>query len=357
MARAHPHPPAADGAQDALNETAPLLVVRDLRTYLTTKAGIVKAVDGVSFHLRAGETLGIVGESGSGKSMTARSILRMEPQPAAEIVGGEVLLNGEDLLSKTEEEMRAVRGKRISMILQDPQTSLNPVFTVGNQIMEAVRIHDERKSDRPTLQRRVVDLLRQVNVAAPEKRVGDYPHEMSGGMKQRVVGAIAISSEPDIIIADEPTTSLDLTIQAQYLRLLKEIQRRTGAAIIFITHDFGIVARMCDRVAVMYAGRIVEQGDVRAIFNQPSHPYTHALIHSVPQVERRVKRLFTIPGQPPLPGMEFQGCPFADRCAYVDERCRQEHPPAFAGRSGNAGHAAECWRLEDPSWQPNPYSA
>jgi oligopeptide/dipeptide ABC transporter ATP-binding protein len=354
MARAKQ--PAAVDAQGVHGETAPLLEVRDLHTHLTTKAGVVKAVDGVSFYLRAGETLGIVGESGSGKSMTARSILGMEPKPAAEIVAGEVLLDGENLLTKTEEEMREVRGKRISMILQDPQTSLNPVFTVGNQIMEAVRIHD-RRSDRKTLHRRVVDLLRQVNVAAPEKRVGDYPHEMSGGMKQRVVGAIAISSEPDIIIADEPTTSLDLTIQAQYLRLLREIQERTGAAIIFITHDFGIVARMCDRVAVMYAGRMVEQGDVRAIFNTPSHPYTHALINSVPQVEKRVERLFSIPGQPPMPGMEVEGCPFADRCAYADERCTQEHPPEFAGRSGKAGHTAECWRLEDPSWQPNPYSA
>jgi len=349
--------PGTVGGKGPQSEAPPLLEVRDLQTHLTTKAGVVKAVDGVSFYLRAGETLGIVGESGSGKSMTARSILGMEPKPAAEIVGGEVLLNGENLLAKTEEEMRAVRGKRISMILQDPQTSLNPVFTVGNQIMEAVRIHDARKSDRKTLQQRVVDLLRQVNVAAPEKRVNDYPHEMSGGMKQRVVGAIAISSEPDIIIADEPTTSLDLTIQAQYLRLLRQIQERTGAAIIFITHDFGIVARMCDRVAVMYAGRMVEQGDVRAIFNKPSHPYTHALINSVPQVEKRVERLYSIPGQPPMPGVELKGCPFADRCEYVDERCRQEHPPEFAGRSGDASHTAECWRLEDPSWQPKPYSA
>ncbi len=356
MAQAHHHQPAPDGATVAANESAPLLEVRDLSTHLTTKAGVVKAVDGVSFHLRAGETLGIVGESGSGKSMTARSILRMEPKPAAEIVGGEALLNGEDLLTKTEDEMRAVRGKRISMILQDPQTSLNPVFTVGNQIMEAARIHDPR-SDRKSLQQRVVDLLRQVNVAAPEKRVNDYPHEMSGGMKQRVVGAIAISSEPDIIIADEPTTSLDLTIQAQYLRLLRQIQERTGAAIIFITHDFGIVAKMCDRVAVMYAGRIVEQGDVRAIFSQPSHPYTHALINSVPQVEKRVERLYSIPGQPPMPGAEITGCPFADRCEYADDRCRQERPPSYAGRSGNDGHSAECWRLEDPSWQPKPYSA
>lgn len=349
--------PATVGGEAVENDTAPLLEVRDLRTYLTTKSGVVKAVDGVNLHLRAGETLGIVGESGSGKSMTARSILRMEPKPAAEIVGGEVLLNGEDLLSKTEEEMRAVRGAQISMIMQDPQTSLNPVFTIGNQIMEAVRIHDAQKRDRKSLRRRVVELLRQVNVAAPEERVTDYPHEMSGGMKQRVVGAIAISSEPNIIIADEPTTSLDLTIQAQYLRLLKEIQERTGTAIIFITHDFGIVAGMCDRVAVMYAGRIVERGDVRAIFNSPSHPYTHALIHSVPQVDKRVSRLFSIPGQPPVPGVEIKGCPFADRCEYVDERCRQEHPPEYAGRSGTAGHSAECWRLEDPNWRPNPYSA
>jgi oligopeptide/dipeptide ABC transporter ATP-binding protein len=341
----------ADGSR-----TDPLLKVRDLRTYLTTKAGIVKAVDGVSFDLRAGETLGIVGESGSGKSMTARSILRLEPKPAAQIIGGEVLLEGENLLTKSEKEMRAVRGKRISMILQDPQTSLNPVFTIGNQIMEAVRIHDGRGRSRKTLIERVVALLRQVNVAAPEKRVGDYPHEMSGGMKQRVVGAIAISSKPHIIIADEPTTALDLTIQAQYLRLLKEIQQQSGAAILFITHDFGIVAKMCDRVAVMYAGRIVEQGDVRAIFNHPSHPYTHALINSVPKVEKRVTRLYSIPGQPPTPGVDLKGCPFAARCEYADERCKEERPPQYDGRSGNAGHVAACWRLEDPQWRPSPYS-
>lgn len=334
-----------------------ILDVQDLRTHLTTRAGVVKAVDGVSFKVHAGETLGIVGESGSGKSMTARSILRMEPQPAAKIVSGQVLLNGEDLIQKSEKEMREIRGKHISMILQDPQTSLNPVFTIGDQIIEAAKIHGDKGMSRQGLRQRAVDLLRQVNVAAPEKRVSDYPHEMSGGMKQRAVGAIAISSQPEIIIADEPTTSLDLTIQAQYLRLLKEIQQETGAAIIFITHDFGIVAKMCDRVAVMYAGRIVEQGDVRSIFNSPSHPYTHALIHSVPLIEKRVSRLFSIPGQPPVPGTVITGCPFADRCEYVDDRCRTERPPELPGLSGKTDHNADCWRLEDPKWQPKPYSA
>lgn len=332
-----------------------VLEVNDLRTHLTTRRGTVRAVEGVNLYLRAGETLGIVGESGSGKTMTARSILRMEPKPAGHIVSGEILLNGVDLVQKSEREMRRIRGKEISMILQDPQTSLNPVFTIGNQIGEGISIHD-RSLHRKTVRRRVVDLLRKVNVAAPERRVKNYPHEMSGGMKQRVVGAIAISSYPKIIIADEPTTSLDLTIQAQYLRLLREIQQEAGAAMIFITHDFGIVAKMCDRVAVMYAGRIVEEGEVRSIFNHPSHPYTHALINSVPKVEKRVKRLFSISGQPPALWEEMPGCPFAPRCEYADDRCRTEHPGAFAGLSGTKEHSANCWRLEDPSWRPKHFS-
>jgi oligopeptide/dipeptide ABC transporter ATP-binding protein len=346
---------SGDRRVDALSGTDKVLEVSDLRTYLYTQKGVVRAVDGVSFYLHAGETLGIVGESGSGKTMTARSILRMEPYPAAQIVSGEIRINGRDVSNKSEKEMRRIRGKEISMILQDPQTSLNPVYTVGDQILEGVRVYD-KTSDRKALRTRVIDLLRQLNVAAPEKRVTDYPHEMSGGMKQRVVGSIAISSSPQIIIADEPTTSLDLTIQAQYLRLLRQIQRDTGSAMIFITHDFGIVAKMCERVAVMYSGKIVEEGSVRSIFNHPSHPYTHALINSVPKVERRVNRLFSIPGQPPPPGQEIKGCPFAPRCEYSDQRCTEEYPPTFAGLSGEKEHRADCWRLEDVSWEPKPFS-
>jgi oligopeptide/dipeptide ABC transporter ATP-binding protein len=317
-----------------------ILEVEDLHTYCFTRWGLVKAVDGVTFSLRQGEALGIVGESGCGKTMTALSLLRLVPRPAARIVRGAIRLAGEDLLAKSEREMRRIRGRRISMILQDPQTSLNPVFTVGNQVIEALRIH--HRDGRRSLVRRAVDSLKQVRVAAPERRVRDYPHQVSGGMKQRIVGAIAISCEPRVIIADEPTTSLDVTIQAQYLRLLREIQEATNLALIFITHDFGIVAKMCDRVMVMYAGRVVESGPVRAIFSRPSHPYTQALLHSVPRMDEEVLRLHSITGQPPALWDLPEGCRFAARCPHVDDRCRREYPPSFPAGDG---HTADCWRL------------
>lgn len=322
-----------------------VLQVEDLRTYCSSRWGVVKAVDGVSFYVRQGETLGIVGESGCGKTMTSLSILRLVPEPAARIVQGKVLLQGENLLDKTEKEMRGIRGRRISMILQDPQTSLNPLFTIGNQLIEAIKIH--HKSKPRELVERAINALKHVRVAAPERRVDDYPHQMSGGMKQRVVGAIAMSCEPHVIIADEPTTSLDVTIQAQYLRLLREIQEETGLSIIFITHDFGIVAKMCDRVMVMYAGRIVETGSVRDIFNHPSHPYTQALLNSVPKLEERSDRLYSIEGQPPALWNLSEGCRFAARCPHTEERCEREYPPSFAL---SEGHTANCWRLEG-AWQ------
>lgn len=321
-----------------------ILEVEDLHTYFYNRATITKAVDGVSFFLRQGETLGIVGESGCGKTMTALSLLRLVPQPAGKIVSGEIRLNGEDILQKSDDEMRQIRGRQISMILQDPQTSLNPVFTIGNQLMEALGM--ARREGRKNMVTRAVDALRNVNVAAPERRLEDFPHQMSGGMKQRVVGAIALSCEPGVIIADEPTTALDVTIQLQYLRLLKEIQAETGLAIIFITHDFGVVARMCDRVAVMYAGRVVENGPVREIFNEPSHPYTRALIDSVPKLEERTERLYSIEGQPPLLSQLPEGCRFADRCEYARDRCYGEYPNSYTVREG---HTADCWRL-DESW-------
>ncbi len=321
-----------------------ILEVNDLRTYFFNRFSTVKAVDGISFNLRQGETLGIVGESGCGKTMTALSLLRLVPKPAGRIVDGQILLNGEDLLQKSEEEMRLVRGRQISMILQDPQTSLNPVFTIGNQLIEALGM--ARKEGRKSMLARAVQALRQVNVAAPERRLEDYPHQMSGGMKQRVVGAIAMSCEPGLIIADEPTTALDVTIQLQYLRLLKDIQLNTGLAIIFITHDFGVVARMCDRVAVMYAGRIVEQGTVRELFNNPSHPYTQALIASVPKLEERVDRLYSIEGQPPLLSDLPPGCRFEERCPHAAERCLAEYPSSFTVETS---HTADCWKL-DPTW-------
>jgi oligopeptide/dipeptide ABC transporter ATP-binding protein len=323
-----------------------VLEVKDLHAYLHTRWGVVRAVDGVSFVLREGETLGLVGESGCGKTMTGLSVLRLLPEPAGRIVSGQVLLEGEDLVAKTESQMQHVRGKRVSMILQDPQTSLNPVFSIGMQVIEAIRMHVA--AARQALVRLAEEALRRVRVAAPEQRMRAFPHQMSGGMKQRVVGAIAVAGEPRVLIADEPTTALDVTIQLQYLTLLKELQARTRLALLFITHDFGIVARLCDRVAVMYAGRIVETGPTRELFRAPRHPYTQALMASVPRMEARVERLPSIEGQPPPLHALPAGCRFAARCAHADDRCREEYPPVFAV---GPAHSAACWRAE-PSTLP-----
>ena len=317
--------------------------VNDLHTYFFNRRGVTKAVDGVSFSIHEGETLGIVGESGCGKTMTALSLLRLIPKPAARIVSGEILLDGQDLVSLSDSEMREVRGRKISMILQDPQTSLNPVFTIGNQLIEALGARGKR--GRKEMVAQAMEGLRNVKVAAPERRLEDYPHQMSGGMKQRVIGAIAVSASPKIIIADEPTTALDVTIQLQYLRLLKEIQAETGLAIIFITHDFGIVARMCDRVAVMYAGRIVEQADVRDLFNKPHHPYTQALMDSVPKMDR-TDRLRAIDGQPPPLWDLPEGCRFASRCSNVKDLCRNEYPNTSLLDNN---HSVACW-MNQTEW-------
>lgn len=319
-----------------------VLQVQNLKTYFQTKWGTVKAVDGVSFDLRRGETMGIVGESGCGKSVTMLSLMRLVPEPPGRIVEGSIILEGEDLLQLSEAEMTAVRGKRIALIVQDPMTSLNPVFSIGNQVMEAIRIHQHLPKKGVIAS--ALDVLRKVNIPAAEVRMRDYPHQMSGGMRQRVVGAIAISCQPTVLIADEPTTSLDVTIQAQYLKLLNDIKRESNISLIFITHDFGIVAKMCDRVSVMYAGKIVESGSVRDIFNNPSHPYTEALLASVPKMEEDVDRLYSIEGQPPTLHDLPPGCPFAPRCQYVMERCRAEYPPQFRA---NEDHYAACWRLND----------
>jgi len=287
-----------DGFGESAMSDEVVVEVNDLQTYFTTRWGTVKAVDGLSFHVKRGETLGIVGESGSGKSVTALSLMRLVPSPPGQIVGGQVLLNGRNTLEISEREMTAVRGGEISMILQDPMQALNPVFNIQNQVGEAIKIHQKLSGE--ALWDKVVDSLQKVRIPAPETRAKDYPHQLSGGMRQRVVGAIGISSSPAVIIADEPTTSLDVTIQAAYLRLLRQIQQEEGVGIIFITHDFGIVAKMCDRVAVMYAGRIVEVAEVRTIFNEPLHEYTKALIGSVPKLEEKTGRLPQIEGQPPL---------------------------------------------------------
>ena len=315
-----------------------ILKVEDLRTHFFTRTGVVKAVGGISFELHKGETLGIVGESGSGKSMTAWSILGLVPKPAGRIVGGDIIYQGESLLGKSPAEMREIRGSGICMVMQDPLTSLNPVFNIGNQIIESLKM-DGNLSLR-LLRQKAIDLLTNVRIPAPETRLAGFPHQMSGGMRQRVVGAIAISRSPNILIADEPTTSLDATIQLQYLRLLKDIQAESGAAIIFITHDFGIVARMCDRVAVMYAGKMVEQSQVEPLFDDPAHPYTEALLKSVPDLDLDVDLLPSIEGQPPSLDDLPPGCAFAPRCPYVFDKC-SEFPPQFVI---DAGHTALCWR-------------
>ena len=319
-----------------------VLEVQDLQVYFYTRWGLVKAVDGVSFSIRNGETLGIVGESGSGKSVTALAIMRLVPSPPGKIVGGHVSLDGTDTLSLSEGQMEQMRGRDVAMIFQDPMTSLNPVFSIGNQVGETLRIHQQLKGK--TLAQRVIEALRLVRIPAPETRVRDYPHQMSGGMRQRIVGAIATSCQPKVLIADEPTTSLDLTIQAQYLQLLKQLQQETGVGMIFITHDFGIVADVCDRVAVMYAGRIVEEGEVREIFNNPSHPYTQALLASLPKLDEKAERLYSIDGQPPRLYDLPPGCSFAPRCPFAREVCGEEYPHQTPV---TPGHFARCWKLVD----------
>lgn len=316
-----------------------LLQVEDLRTSFFTRQGEVKAVDGVSFSVNEGETFGIVGESGCGKTVTGLSILRLLPEPAGMIVGGKIILDGTNLLELSKKEMRAIRGRMISMILQDPMTSLNPVYPIGDQIAESVRLHQHQPDDK--VREEVISALRLLKIPAPEMRLRDYPFQMSGGMRQRVVGAIAMSCYPRLLIADEPTTALDATIQAQYLALFKEIQKTTHVAIIFITHDFGVVANMCHRVGVMYAGKIVETAKTRELFHAPKHPYTSALIESVPRLDRKDERLYSIEGQPPSLMNLPPGCRFFPRCSEAREVCSEQEPPEV--EIGD-GHSVACWK-------------
>ena len=329
-----------DGALPAggPDDARPLLEVQDLRAYFFTRRGPVKAVDGVSFAIRRGEVLALVGESGSGKSITCHAILGLMPKPAGRIVDGRILFDGEDLVRKSEREMRRYRGRRLSMILQDPMMSLNPAYAIGNQVGEAVHIHQGHRGAR--LRERVVSILRRVRIPAPEMRLGDYPHQLSGGMRQRVVGAICLSCEPDLLIADEPTTALDLTIQSQYLDLLKDLQRQSRFALLFVTHDFGVVAKICDRAAVMYAGRIVEIGPVERLFDAASHPYTRALLSALPRRGSKGRRLPHIEGQPPSLLNPMAGCRFAPRCPEAHDRCWREAPPETALA---ADHRVACW--------------
>jgi len=319
--------------------TQPLLELENLSTHYVSAQGtrVVRAVDEVSLRINAGETLGIVGESGAGKSTLALTILRLLP-PAARIAGGKLLFEGEDLLEKSDVEMRRVRGKRIAMILQDPMASLNPLFTIGDQVAEPIRVHEG--AGRAAAWSRACELLKAVRIPSPQTRLRQHPHEMSGGMRQRIVGAIAISCEPRLLIADEPTTSLDLTIQAQYLNLLRELQRAHGLALIFITHNLGIVAKMCDQLAVMYAGRVVESGPVRQLFRAPIHPYTRALLSSIPRMSDKCERLTAIDGQPPDLAALPPGCAFGPRCPSAFDRCRETAPPVL---KPSDSRTVRCW--------------
>ena len=318
-----------------------ILQVEDLRTSFYTRAGEVKAVDGVTFHVDEKETFGLVGESACGKTVTGLSLLRLLPEPAGRIVGGKIILNGRNILELSKKEMRSVRGKEISMILQDPMTSLNPVYTVGNQIAESIKLHQGLQDEKVTDE--VISALRLLKIPAPESRLRDYPFQMSGGMRQRVVGAIAMSCRPNLLIADEPTTALDATIQAQYIALFQDVQRTTNVGILFITHDFGVVAKMCHRVGVMYAGRIVETATTSRIFKNPRHPYTVALINSVPRLEEKDKRLFSIEGQPPSLLNLPPGCRFAARCDQVMDKCREQQPLEV---DIGDGHLVSCWKVK-----------
>jgi len=323
---------------------APLLQVSDLETHYVTFGGarIVKAVDGISFTLHEGETLGIVGESGCGKTTTCQSIVGLLPA-AARIVGGSIRFRGEELTQKRPREMRHIRGAQIAMILQDPMASLNPLFSIYRQVAEPAYYH--RAIRGRSLRERVKELLNAVRIPSPAMRMREYPHQMSGGMRQRIVGAIALAGGPRLIIADEPTTNLDVTIQAQYLDLLKELQQETGVAVIFVTHNLGIVARMCDKLAVMYAGKIVEAGSVRELFNAPQHPYTKGLLGSMPKLGSK-EPLFAIPGQPPDLASLPSGCAFHPRCNAALPRCASEEPHDVRL---DVSWTARCWLARPPS--------
>ena len=319
---------------------APLLSVTDLRTWFFTDQGVAKAVDGISFEIREGETLGIVGESGCGKTVTSLSILGLLPQPPARIMeGSSVRLRGEELVGSGEKRLRALRGNDISMIFQEPMSSLNPVYTVGDQIAEALRLH--RGMTRKEARAEVVRLLGEVGISEPERRVSEYPHQLSGGMRQRVMIAMALSCEPQLLIADEPTTALDVTIQAQILELLASLRAKFGMAVLLITHDLGVVAEVCDRVVVMYAGQVVETGDVYDIFDDPAHPYTRGLLDSLPSVDDPGRRLDSIPGTVPNPIDWPYGCRFRARCSAAAAGCEL---PQDLVEIGTSGRSARCWR-------------
>jgi peptide/nickel transport system ATP-binding protein len=326
-----------------MSDHQPLLDVADLRVYFRTEAGMVRAVDGVSFHINEGETLGLVGESGCGKSVTAYAILRLLAAPPARYAGGEIRFRGDNLLAMDERRLRRVRGNLISMVFQEPMSSLNPIMSIGRQITEVILEH--QTVSKAEARARAIEMLRRVHIPSPEARFHEYPHQMSGGMKQRAMIAMALACRPQLLIADEPTTALDVTIQAQILDLLNELQSEMGMSVLLITHDLGVVAETCDRVAVMYAGKIVEYAPVVELFEQPKHPYTHGLFRSLPTLNEKRARLAAIPGAVPSP-LDFpSGCRFRTRCAMAQEVCKQEPPLRQVG----AGHAAACHFAEQIS--------
>jgi oligopeptide transport system ATP-binding protein len=326
-----------------VTQGGPVLEVSDLRTHFKTQDGVVHAVNGVSFHLGKGELLGVVGESGSGKSVTMMSLLKLIPMPPGEIVSGEAVFGGRDLLDMDRDDLRKVRGSQIGFIFQDPLTSLNPVITVGDQLTESLRIHtDLNEKERVG---RAVELLEMVGIPAAKQRIKNYPFEFSGGMRQRVMIAMALACSPQVIIADEPTTALDVTIQAQIIEIVKGLRQELGTAVIWITHDLGVVAGLADRVLVMYGGQIVEEGPVKELYKNPQHPYTQGLLGSIPRLDQKGHKLVNIKGQPPSLYEAPTSCSFAPRCPYAFDRCWEENPPLF--QVGEAHRSACWWDLEE----------
>ena len=324
---------------DLMDKRKSVLQVKNLQTTFFTDSGEIPAVDHIDFQLKEGEILGIVGESGCGKSVTSLSIMGLVPSPPGKIVGGEILFNNRDLLKMSEAQMRHVRGNDIAMIFQEPMTSLNPLFTIGNQLIEAVLIHEKKWSKKQAAER-AIEMLKLVGLPRASDLMRDYPHQLSGGMRQRVMIAMALVCNPTVLIADEPTTALDVTIQAQILKLMKELNTRLNTAVLLITHDLGVVAETCERVIVMYSGQIIEEASVKKIFENPEHPYTKGLIQSVPDIRYKKDRLYSIAGNVPKPGTIERGCRFAARCEFAFERCLEENPELY---ETSAAHQTRCF--------------
>ncbi|MFD1779541.1 ABC transporter ATP-binding protein [Fredinandcohnia salidurans] len=316
-----------------------IIEVKGLRTSFFTDEGEIPAVDNIDFHIKEGEILGVVGESGCGKSVTSLSIMGLVPNPPGKVVGGEIIFNGENIIHYSEKKMRQIRGNEIAMIFQEPMTSLNPLFTIGNQMIEGIKIH--MKWDKKKSRLKAIEIMKRVGLPRAEELMDEYPHQLSGGMRQRVMIAMAMACNPKLLIADEPTTALDVTIQSQILKLMKELNDEMNTAIMLITHDLGVVAQICERVVVMYAGKIVEEGEVSSIFKNPKHPYTKGLLKSVPDIRNKNERLYSIPGNVPKPGSIKHGCRFAERCEFAFERCSSESPELY--KVDDRGHRVRCF--------------